>query len=170
MKSLFCLYVSSIGRFRRVKTSESNGFVVDFNFSYPFRTGFSNACKTAFVSRVFRAVLSVFSIGGFAKVAQPVVRAIPVYMIQLVRRPLTVNVQPRQPMRRVQSVVQSEYLISVLKQAACFVAQPAFFTGDRPSKNASFWIIADELKKSLLSDKVFFHASNNIIKANGMQA
>ena len=141
--------ISLMGFFRRVKKTQPNRFVVDFNFRQPAFILSPYTCVAAFVAAASLAVMRVFNVGGFTQIYKTVIRAVAIYVVDLVRRPFTCHVKPRQPMREMQRVVQANNVVSVFHPATSLAAGRTFSPFCVPSKDASFGVVVYKMAKTI---------------------
>lgn len=64
--------------------------------------------KPAIFSSTSNRVLHVFCVGSFSEVFNAVIRALPIYVVDLVGRPCTMNIEPSKPMSKVLDVINSD--------------------------------------------------------------
>jgi len=129
---------------------------------------FANAGKATFVILAL-AVLRILRISGAPQIANSVVTSVAVNMVQLMRGPFAVNVQPRQTMCGVKYVVKSDCDVAVSYAAARCVARSAPPTRHVPPKNSSVWVVRYERFKAVLRDIFAVHDLNNIRQVGGCQ-
>ncbi len=161
------LQVRRVRNFRAVKPAKSNRLVVDFDFGRPFTVGFANTWEPAGV-RFSRAILRVFRVGGWPQIANTVVLPIAINMVQLMRWPLSVRVQPRQSVRGVQSVVKANNPVAVLHLASRNIADTASSALQRPPKCSGARIVMNQFFQTFL--RYGAHANNNIMLGARCQA
>jgi len=140
--------ISLMGFFRRVKKAQPNGFVVDFNFRQPAFIFSPHACVAALVIAAAPAIMRVFKVGGFTQICKTVIRAVTVYVVDLVRRPVTRHVKPRQSMREMQRVIQTNNIVTVFHPTTGFAAGRTFSPFCIPSKDAGFGVIIYKMAKT----------------------
>ncbi len=149
------------GLFGSGKQAQSNRSVIDFYFRKPFMVFGPDARIPAFVIATFLTVMRVFNVGGFAQIAKPIVRSISVDMVDLLRRPFIRHIQPRQPMREIQRVVQPNSPIPVFHSTTRFPAGRATSALYFPSKFAGVGIVIDKMAKAF-GRKFVLHGIVNI--------
>ena len=133
--------------FRSVKQTKTNGFVVDLYFCQPLAVFAAHAWKSAFVA-ARRFVPRIFHVANCAQITPPVVRAVTVNVVNLFGRPLSDHVQPRQPVRQMQRIINADDNVTVTHFAPSFVAQTAPAARLSPSKLACFGAIMHQRFKS----------------------
>ena len=158
---MFSRQVCLMGFFRRVKQTKPNTFVVQFNFGFPALVLSTHAGVTRLVVFSF-SVLRVFGVRSLSQIAQPIVRPIIVDMIDLMRRPNTVNVQPSKPVGRVQHVVKADANIAVAHSTSCRVARTATPSSFVPCKFSRIRVVVDQFAQTLLGKLFSVHDLNNI--------
>lgn len=169
VQAVFCRQVRCMSVLGGVKQPKANCFVVQLNFSFPFVIFFTYTCITSFVVTTF-SVLRIFSICCLSKIAQPIIRAIFINVVKLIRRPVTINVQPCQPMCGVQNVVYTNTNVTIVHLASSsrtMATTPPWLV---PCKNACVNVIIDQFAKSSLRNIFSFHGFNYIKQAGYCQA
>ena len=161
--------VRLIRLFRCIKQAQPNSFVVKFDLCYPFAILLANAHVATFTACLM-AVLRVLGNSRFAKITQTVVRSVSVNVIYLICRPDTMYVQPRQAMRQVQNVVQSNGAVAVLHVGPSQRALPTLAARYAPRKQSRVWVVVDQLSKAVLRKFWRVHNSHNIMLIKGCQA
>lgn len=147
--------------FGRGKQAQPNRSVIDFYFRKPFMVFSPDARIPAFVIAAFLTVMRVFNVSGFAQIAKPIVRSVSVNVINLMRRPFIRHIQPRQPMREVQHVVQPNNTIPVFHLTARFSSGRTTAAFCFPSKFAGVGIVIDKMAKAFRR-KFVLHGIVNI--------
>ena len=100
--------ISLVRFFGRVKPRFAYALAVDHYLHTPFSLVGANTQKTYLVSfRSLPHILQIFSARHLAKIAKSVVQSVAVNMIYVLRRPFTGYVKPRQSMRQLFAVVDS---------------------------------------------------------------
>ena len=144
MQPLFSFLIRRASLFWRAKQTKSYRLVIDFYARLPLAVFASNASKSACVSRRFSPVMRISDVGSFAQVNQSVIRAGIVNVVNLIRRPYTMCVKPREAMRAVQDIIYTNADIPVLHQAPSHGTFTTFSTGRSPLKNPRIRVITDE--------------------------
>ena len=166
---VFCFQIRIPRFFRRSKQSQSDRLVVDFDFRQPLVIFLANACKTTLIVPAL-AILRVLRVSGLPQVTNAVISPVAINVVQLARRPLTVNIQPRQTMRSVEHVVEPDCDIPISHAAASCVARSAPPTSHVPPKNSCVWGVYNKRFKPVLRDVFAVHDLNNISQARICQA
>jgi hypothetical protein len=169
MQSMFSRKICDVRFLWGVKQPQTNGFVVQLNFSFPLVVFSVYAGVAGFIVSAL-SVLRVFGICGFSQIAQSVVRTVFVDVVKLMRGPAPINVQPRQPMRGVQNVVYPNTNVIVSHSASSRVAGAATSSGFIPCKLARIKIVIDQLTESRLRQLFGVHGLNDIKQAECCQA
>jgi len=165
---VFCFQIRLMRFFWRSKQPQANRLVIDFDFCQPLVVFLANAWKTTFVVLAF-AVLRILRISGFTQIAKPVVASVAVNVVQLMRGPFAVNVQPRQTVRGVKYIVKSDCDVAVSHAAPRCVAGSAPPTRHVPAKNSSARIVSYKRFKAISRDSFAVHDLNNIRQVGGCQ-
>ena len=131
----------------RFKQTYAYRSVIHFYFCQPFAVFFSHAKKTAFTAPA-TSILRIFLVRNLAQIRKLIVGAVSIDMVNLICRPLTINVKPSQTVRQIQYVIQSDTYISVFHFAPRHVAQSATTSNFSPRKQTSVWVIAQKFFKS----------------------
>lgn len=135
--------------FGSAKQTYAYRFVGNFYLRQPFAVFFANAKKTAFIAWLwFSVILSVFYAGNFPKIIKSIVRSNTINMVNLFCRPISFLVQPRQSVRQMKSVVQSDNHIPVFGYAPCFSPDAAFSPGLRPRKKPGVSVVIEQFMQS----------------------
>ena len=166
---VFCLQIRLMRFFWRSKQAQTNRLVVDFDFCQPLMVFFANAWKAAFVVSAL-AILRILRIGSFSQVADSVVASVAVNVVQLMRRPLPVNVQPRQTVGGVQYIVEPDRNVAVFHAATRCVSRPAPPARHVPTKNPGIRVIQHKRFEAVLRDIFAVHDLNNIMRVRVCQA
>ena len=166
---VFCFQIRLMRFFWRSKQPQANRLVIDFDFCQPLVVFLTNTWKTTFVVLAF-AVLRILRISGFTQIVNLVVTSVAVNVVQLMRGPFAVNVQPRQSMRGVQYVVQSDGYVPMPHAAANYISGTASPARHVPPKNAGFRVVGHERFKAVLRDSFAVHDLNNIRQVGDCQA
>ena len=169
MQFMFSFQIHSMGFLWGLKKAQARDFVVDFNFSQPFLVLLANTGKTTFVIAPF-LILRVLGVRCLTKIANAVVTTVFIDMIQLLRRPNTVYMEPRKSMRGIQPIIQSNSDIPMTHQATRFAANSTLTTRKTPCERASIWIVIQQNFKARLSNLLGLHGSYNITEAAWCQA
>ena len=148
MKLSFSSDIGFMRRFRSFKQTYADRHVVYFYLGQPFVVFFANAGKSAFVG-ARSLILRVFGICNRTKISYAVVRAVAVYMINLLCGPLSVNIQPRQTMRCVQRVVQSDSDVAMPHSTPSHRTFSAPAPRDGPRKSPGFWVVIKKRAQSI---------------------
>ena len=165
----FSRKIRLMGFFWRVKKTQPDGLVIDFYFRQPTFIFGANAGEPAFIDAAFLPILRIFHISRFAQIAKSVVCAVAVNMVYLLQWPLACLMQPRQPVRQMKSVIQSNGLIPISHSTPCFGPRRTTTPPSVPRKHPGFGVIVDQFTKPL-GCKFVFHSSVNINKAMESQA
>ena len=153
--------ISLMGFFWRAEKAKPNGLVVDFDAGRPAAVFFPNASVPACVAFAFASVVRVLNIRCFSQVAEAIVGTITICVVDLLRRPLPRHVQPSQPVRIMQVVVQPDSTVSSTHKATRHVAGPALTAFRDPREHAGFGVVCDKLAKAI-SRKFVLHTTVNI--------
>ena len=156
-----CFLIGFTGLFRRGKQTQSDRSVINFYFGKPFLVFGSDARITAFVVAAFLAIMRVFNISGLTQIAKSIIRSISIDVVDLMRRPFIRHVQPRQPMREIQYVVQPNNIVPVFHTTARFPAGRATSAFCFPSKFAGVGIVIDKIAEAF-GCKFVLHGTVNI--------
>ena len=147
MKFAFGVKVSGVRCFRGFKQSKPNRFVVNLYFRQPLVVLAAHARKPAFVAG--RSLIpSVFHVVNRSQICPSVIRAAAVNVVNLRRGPTPGHIQPCQPVRQIQRVVDADDNVAFARPASGFIAQSASPPCFCPSKFAGFGVIAHKLFKS----------------------
>ena len=169
MQRLLSSQVRLIRLFRRIKQAQPDHFVIKLDLGQPFAILLANAHKSTFAFR-FASVLSVFSVSGFTKITQAVVRSVTVNVVYLICRPNAMYIQPRQAMRQVQNVIQPNNAVSSGHVGPSQRALPTLAARYAPCKQSRVWVVVDQLSKAVLRKFWRVHNSHNIMLIKGCQA
>lgn len=157
--------ISCVRGFGRFKQTYSDGLVVNFNLRQPLAVFTAHARKSAFVLSRF-LVLCVFGVCYFAQIMQRIIGAVSVYVVNLLRGPSPMHMQPRQSVRQIQPVIHSYNNVPVTHYAPCNAVFTAFAAANSPCKDAVFWVVVKQLFKSLCgkfhNQPFFAHCKVNI--------
>ena len=166
---VFCFQIRFMRFFWRSKQSQTDRLVIDFNFGEPFLVFLANAGKSTFV--VFAlTVLRVLRVSGFSQIADAIVRSVAVNVIQLMRGPFTINVQPCQPMRGVKNVIEPDCNVAMSHSASGYIARSASSPRHVPAKNSRVWVVGHKRFETVLRNSFAVHDLNNIKQVGGCQA
>jgi hypothetical protein len=103
----------------RIKTAFANALAISHDLHPPFSLVRANTQQPNFVSHGgFSHVLQIAKPTNFSKVVKSIVLSVAVNVINVVSRPLTSHVQPRQPMRQPFLIVDSYSPIACIHGAA----------------------------------------------------
>ena len=157
--------ISCVRGFGRFKQTYSDGLVVNFNLRQPLAVFTAHARKSAFVLSRF-LVLCVFGVCYFAQIMQRIIGAVSVYVVNLLRGPSPMHMQPRQSVRQIQPVIHSYNNVPVTHYAPCSAVFTAFAAANSPRKNAAFDVVIKQFFKSVRrqfhSPPFFAHCNVNI--------
>ena len=131
----------------RFKQTYAYRSVIHFYFCQPFAVFFSHAKKTAFTAPA-TSILRIFLVRNLAQIRKLIVGAVSIDMVNLICRPLTVNVKPSQTVRQIQYVIQSDTYISVFHFAPRHVAQSATAPRFSPRKQPRIGAIVEKFVQS----------------------
>ncbi len=138
-----------MSRFRRIEQTYADRFVVYLYFSQPFAVFFTNAEKATFVAWFWLTViLRVFCVRNFSEVIKSIVGSISVDMVDLLCRPYSFLIKPRQSVGQIKSVVQSDNHISVFGYAPCFSPGTAFSPGLSPREKPGVSVVIEQFVQS----------------------
>lgn len=135
-----------------IKQPKSNWGIINFYFSKPFVVFFANTYKATFVvfSQI-KSIVRVLHIGCFSQVNQTITKSIPIYMVNLIGRPNSVNIKPRKPMRQIKHIVQPNYSVPCFGDTPDLASNLASSARNFPSKNSSRNIVVSQKTQSLNS-------------------
>lgn len=136
-------YVSLMSKFCCRENAKMNPLAIDANLGNKIFSVPMYAKKTRFVSNLLMAlILPILSIRNLAQIAYTIVRAISIDMIEIHRRPFSMNVQPN---NSVIHMIFAEYpnsSIAIWPQEANWLAYPPTRLGTiYSSEYASFWFV-----------------------------
>ena len=161
VQAVFSFQVRCVRFFWGVKKPQPNCLVVDFNLGFPTVVLFVDACKTGFVVAAL-SILRVLRVSRFSQIGYPVVSSVAVDVIKLFFRPFSSNIQPRQSMRGVQYVVQSDGYVPMPHAAASYISGATAPARHVPPKDAGFRVVGYKRLKAVLRDSFGVHALYNI--------
>jgi len=165
---VFGFQISLMRFFWSGKQPQTNRFVVDFDFCQPLVIFLANACKTTFVIPAL-AILRILRISGFSQIDNSIVFPVAVNVVQLMRGPFSLNVQPCQTVRGVKYIVKSDRNVSMFHAATRCVSWPAPPTRHVPTKNSNIWVVRHKRFKAILGDVFAVHDLNNIMQVKACQ-
>ena len=127
--------------------------VPDSSPPLPRRTEPRHAPEPRSVVAVQSEVLSVLLESGFPQVQPPVVCRVSVLVVNVVFRPLSSHVQPRQPLRKVKVVVDRKAHVPFVRRSWCHhVPRPSRRAGAQYSREDSgFGVVVKHLLEAFLS-------------------
>ena len=162
MKSTFSQDIRLMRFLWRFKQTYAYRFVIHFYFRQPFAVFFSHTKKTAFTAPA-TSILRIFLVRNLAQICKLIVGAVSINMVNLICRPLTINVKPSQTVRQIQYVIQSDTYISVFHFASRHVAQSTTPSRSSPRKQAGVGSVVEKLFESF-----WRHAVNiNLVLCGG---
>ena len=146
--------VAVVSQFSGFKVAKMLGFSVQSNLCDPSRLFIApvNTSKSRFVSLACNKILFIFKIQRQPQIADSVVVANSVDVVNLMRRPFTINVQPSKSVGHVDNVldanINSSARVAVTRNILNFnsVGKSNF-----PSKNSSLGVVMKNFVKLLLS-------------------
>jgi len=149
VKAAFSLKVRFMRFFRRVKTGLSQDSSVRHNLHPPFSLVRGYAQKTYFIGfSSLTNVLKVFRARNLAKICKSIINFITVNMVNVLCRPFSGNVKPRQPMREMLPIVYGYRPIPHSLLGASNAAYKVWPTTVRnPNKNAGKRVVAQNFPK-----------------------
>lgn len=158
--------VNRMGLFLGMKVSKADVFAVYRNSSAPQAAEGveAHAFESRLVMAPFASVETVLGVCGLSKIAQPVVRAVTIYVVDQLCRPLSMCNEPCESVRQVRPIVNTDGNVSVCHtNAARLVSAPAVpsrahivsrFLGEK----AALWIVVKNTASKFCSDVVaHFH-------------
>lgn len=159
LRSQICL----MSFFRRNVVANSARLFVDSNAGSPFVLKPNNTHKTRFISFVGAAhVFRVTSFINYAKVKNSVVRFNAVDVVNQSNRPITMYVQPSQPMRFVNFFLQAYgYIPNLVRVARNIANLNALGNALFPNKMTSSRVIYQKITKFICG-----HAGSPLLKTN----
>jgi len=133
-----------------VKAAEVLEFAIDANMCLPFCLKPAHARIARRIVSLLSSVLDVLRISCFAQISKPIVGALAIDVVDLIGRPFTSHVQPREPVNSVADAVE------IASYVACRFIEPA---SDRPGwfstttclkarEHPSFWIVVKQLTQT----------------------
>ena len=146
MEFAFGFKVSGVRCFRGLIQPKPNRLVVDLYFRKPLVIFAAHARKPASVARR-RFIPSVFHVANRSQVLPSVIRAVAVNVVDLFWRPTSGHIQPCQPVRQMQRVVDADNDVAVTHSASGFISQTAPPPRFCPSKFAGFRMVAHKFFK-----------------------
>lgn len=145
---MFGLTICNIRFFRRVKQTQSYGFVAYFYLGQPLTVFAANTLKPALVACV-TTVVRILDVCRLSQIAKSVVVALPVDMIYLVLRPISGYVQPRKPMCQIQRIIYADSPVTVLHSAPSYLSWRTAAARLLPSKLSCIGVVAYQFAQSL---------------------
>ena len=145
--SEMCLFLGSI-------TTKVMHFIVMGDLRLPAFSSFlhprkqPNPFESMFVSRF--CVGSILPIGCFAQICKFIIRFISINMINLVGRPFTNHIKPRQTMSHIGFSINTNIDVSSIMQTPSFGPNLNFWSWGFPKKISRFRIILDNVKKCFM--------------------
>ncbi len=101
------------------------------------------------VPRRLPQILTVDGICYFAKVVKTIVSSVAVNMVNCMHRPISGHVQERQTMRETFGIVNHDAHITGAVEVSSNVTSIGAFTLNAPCKNASIWVVVEQLANAL---------------------
>ena len=154
--------ISKICFFFGVKASEINGLFIVPNYRLPAAVGFfhprqsSDSLEPMFIYSF--AIRLILSICRFSQIFKSVVTSDPVNMIDLISRPLTGHIEPRQPMSGVGLTVNfNENVPFMVRERPSNLPDPYFRPRRFPAEKPCLWLICENFKEMIV--RYFVHGS-----------
>ena len=154
------ILIGETSLFRRVKQTQTNGFVINLDLGQPTLIFCAHARVTAFVVAAFVAVMRVLNVSRFAQIAKTIIRSIAINVVDLMRWPCVRYIQPSQTMRKVKHIIKPNYDIPVFHSATNFSALRAPTPFDAPCKHSRFRIVVDKITDAICFNLILHDTVN----------
>lgn len=154
MKFAFGINIGCVRRFGGFKQPNPDRFVVDFDLGQPLIVFLSDTRKSAFIFSRF-LVLRVFGVCDFAEIAQRIIRAVSVNVVQLFNRPAPVHMKPCESVGQIQSVINTNDNVTVPHDAPSDAAFSTSTAANCPCKNSRAWVIVKQFTNTFRRQTMF---------------
>ena len=151
--------ISRMGIFLGVIASKVNDFFVVFNGCLPTFSRFFHPREQ---SNTFTAVLigrytvgAVLPVSGFSQVFEPIVRPVPVNMVNSFGRHGACDIEPNKSMGGIMFPIDFKVCVSFMVQITSLIANADFWTRMIPKQISCFRVILKNLGKFFMCDHFY---------------
>lgn len=152
MKFTLCGKVGLMSKLRREINAKACLFSVNAHLGQPFPVFFTDTKKSGFIIDAwFPYILTIPGIRNISEIDKFIVRFVAVFVVNLLRRPASMYVQPSQPMTVVQRVVQTKDDVTMTIAASSNIAYihvPRSLND--PSEDPGIWVVVQQLLETFV--------------------